>query len=1076
MSATAFVAPVTILIQAKLKVPICKMHGFTPTLWQSNLASVRRIGIAVGLYLPVLRSKKMGGGFHLRHNPEQGTGTVKTISKNAFLRAGVAPAILGFALFSGTAFSQETATEEAPGDVIVVTGSRIQSPNAISVAPVQVIGAEQIQNAGVPNLQDILLKNPTFGAPTFSRTNTGFSTNGAGAATVDLRNLGIDRTLVLINGRRVVSGIPGSPAVDLNTIPAQFIERVDVLTGGTSAVYGSDAVAGVVNIIYKSDFQGVEIGGQYGITSRGDGAEKQLNMTLGGNFGDNRGNVMLYLGYTKQNKIFTKDRSTEAGSMAIDEESLGAAVTGRDEDLFTPIRPFYSGYNPRGRYYTDNYTWTYDPTSGALRPCTSTNGGIAPATCGAFAGQQIGPDGYNRSDQRVFAVPVERYLAAFKGNYEVSDSVNLFMEGTYASTSSATNIEPFPFDSTYITDSGQVPIETRVNGAIVRNPYVPDAIYADASDTDGDGLRDIFFDKRLADLGDRTSKVDRDTFRLVVGANGNITDKWHYEVSYVYGQTKEAQSGTGQVNVLNFRNALNAIVDTDDLNENGNTTEIICADATARAQGCVPANIYGFNSLAPAANYLAAPSSLTTKIQQSVASANITGELFSLGLGAAPIGLSFGAEYRREFSSSEFDALTQAGLNAGNALPPTKGRFHVWEGYVETIVPILADTPFFKTLNVRGAIRVSDYSTVGRTFSYNYGIEWAPVEDIRFRATRAQSTRAPNISELYSPLLQDFPTGLQDPCAGITATTTGALADNCRAAPGVMANINANGAFTVTQSDLQGITSYAGGNPNLQEEKGKSWTVGVVINPRSINALRNLTLSVDWFDLKVTDAIVSTPLQFILDQCYRQGEQGFCDFITRRPGVEGANSAGSLDEVNSGASNSGGLRTSGIDVSLTYQQNLDSWGLTGTLGLNVAYTHLLKGYAIPLPGSDKDYFAGEVGASKDRFTANLNYSVGSFGVTFTGTYIGKASLDDQLTGAKPGTNPFYEVGSQFYLDTQLRYSVGDNYEFYIGADNIFDNKAPFIPGTLGGDSGISTLSGVYDVIGRKFYAGARLKF
>lgn len=1007
--------------------------------------------------------------------------TVKTFSKRALLRAGVAPAILGASLIASAATAQDTpqGADASESEAIIVTGSRIVSPNATSVAPVQVIGAAQIENSGVPNLQDILLKNPTFGAPTFSRTNTGFATSGAGAATVDLRNLGIDRTLVLINGRRVVSGIPGSPAVDLNTIPAQFIERVDVVTGGTSAVYGSDAVAGVVNIIYKSDFQGVEVGGQYGLTSRGDGAEKQLNMTLGGNFGDNRGNVMLYLGYTKQERIFTKDRSTEAGSMAIDEESLGAAVTGADEDLFTPIRPFYSGFNPRGRYYSDNYVWTYDRNTGALRPCASTNGSTNPsavAACGLAPGSTIGPDGFNRSDFRVFAVPVERYLAAFKGNYEVSDSANFFMEGTYASTSSATNIEPFPFDSTYITETGQVPIETLVGGTVVRNPFVPTAIFNDASDTDGDGLRDIFFDKRLADLGPRTSKVDRDTFRLVVGVNGSIGGTWRYEASYVFGQTKEAQSGTGQVNVLNFRNALNAIVDTTDLNGNGNTTEIICADATARAQGCVPANIFGANSLAPAAAYLAAPSSLTTKIQQSVASAGVTGELFSLGLGADPISIAAGAEYRREFSSSEFDALSQAGLNAGNALPPTKGRFHVWEGYVEAIVPILADQPFFKTLNARGAIRVSKYSTVGKTFSYNYGLEWAPVEDIRFRATRAQSTRAPNISELYSPLLQDFPSGLQDPCAGITASGGGALGDNCRAAPGVLANIAANGAFTVSQADLQGITSYAGGNLNLGEEKGKSWTVGVVINPRSIDALRNLTLSVDWFDIKVTDAIVSTPLQFILDQCYGQGEQDFCDFIVRRATPEGANSAGSLDEVNSGASNSGGLRTSGIDVSLAYQQNLDSWGLAGTLGLNVAYTHLLKGYVIPLPGSDKDYFAGEVGASKDRFTANLNYAIGSLGVTFTGTYIGKASLDDQLTGAKPGTNKFYEVGSQFYLDTQVRYSVGDNYEFYVGADNLLDNKAPFIPGTLGGDAGISTLSGVYDVIGRKFYAGAKLKF
>ncbi|WP_084214999.1 TonB-dependent receptor plug domain-containing protein [Sphingomonas sp. Ant20] len=429
---------------------------------------------------------------------------------------------------------------EAPAGEIVVTGSRIASPSATAASPLQSVGIAQIQQAGAINVQDVLLQNPAFGTPGVSRTNSSFATQGAGVATVNLRNLGEDRTLVLVNGRRFVSGLPGSSAVDLNVIPTQFLENVDILTGGASAVYGSDAVAGVVNMIYKTKFDGIQLDGQVGMSQYGDGFDRQVNALVGKNFADDRGNIMLFGGYSKQGTVLKRDRFTEAGSSAVDSTSRGY-LTGNDAELFTPQRPYLSGFAPQGRYYAGDSTFTYGQ-DGALRDCASANG---TGGCVNADGTAAGPDGFNRSDFRYLAVPVERYVAAGRANYEVSPALNLFVEGNYAKTKVSTVIEAFPLDSTFSNprNSGQIPIQTVVGGVTYRNPYVPDAIFNAATDTDNDGLRDIYFDRRLADFGPRTIRSSRDLFRIAGGANGKfLEDRFNYEVYGIYGQTKEDRS------------------------------------------------------------------------------------------------------------------------------------------------------------------------------------------------------------------------------------------------------------------------------------------------------------------------------------------------------------------------------------------------------------------------------------------------------------------------------------------------------------------------------------------------------
>ncbi len=959
--------------------------------------------------------------------------------------------------------AQAGQAEEAAPD-IVVTGSRIASPSATAASPLQTVGIAQIQQAGAINVQDVLLQNPAFGTPGISRTNSSFATQAAGVATVNLRNLGEDRTLVLVNGRRFVSGVPGSSAVDLNVIPTQFLERVDTLTGGASAVYGSDAVAGVVNMIYKTKFDGVQLDGQVGMSQYGDGFDRQINALVGKNFADGRGNVMLFGGYSKQGTVLKRDRFTEAGSSAIDSSSL-VYSTGEDADYFTPQRSL-SGYAPQGRYYAGDSIFTYGQ-DGALRNCASPNG---TAGCVNADGSAAGPDGFNRSDFRYLAVPVERYVTAGRANFEVSPALNLFVEGNYAKTKVSTVNEAFPLDSTFSNprNSGQIAIQSVVGGITYRNPYVPDAIFNAATDTDGDGLRDIYFDRRLADFGSRTSSATRDMFRIAGGANGKfLDDRFNYEVYGIYGQTKENQVGSGQFNTANFFQALNSYRDPA-------TGQIVCADPAARAAGCIPANIFGAGALAPTASYLAVPTTLSTKVTQTVAGGNVSGKLFSL-FGADPVGFSVGTEYRRETSRNDFDLLTQQGLNGNNALPSTAGRFHLWEGFGEVIAPIIQDKPFFQSLSVRGAVRVSDYSTVGTTYSYNFGGEWAPVEDIRFRVMQARSVRAPNINELFQAPQQNFPS-VSDPCIGVTATTGGTLGATCRAAPGVLANIAANGgAFAAKQEDIQGVTSFEAGNRNLQEEKGDSFTAGVVINPRSIRALRNLVVTVDYFNIRIKDAIVQTPLQYILNQCYQQGSAEYCNQITRRPAALGPNSPGSLDQLTTSFLNSGGVKTQGIDTVITYRQDLADIGLDGILGLRGSYTHLISGYTVPLPDADRDYFAGEIGASLDRFTTNASYDIDGVGLTMTGTWISQASLDDQLTGGRPGTNPLYRVKPQFYLDSQIRFQTNDGFEFYVGGSNLLNNKPPYLA-DIGASAGQDTDAGTYDALGRRYYAGVRINF
>jgi len=958
----------------------------------------------------------------------------------------------GMAISMQAAFAQDT--PDAAVTKVQVTGSRLLSASAESPTPLQILTSADIAASGAVNLQDLLQKNPTLGTPTLSRNNSNFLTSGGGVSTVNLRNLGDSRTLVLVNGRRFVSGVPGDTAVDLNTIPIDFIERVELMTGGASATYGSDAVAGVVNIILKRNFNGVLIDASTGRSDKHDDFKKKLALTFGTTSADGASNIMGHFGYSKQGAVMSKDRPGLGA--AVDQYSQGD-FDGDASTLFQPMKPFYSSFAPQGRFFTtaNGGNFTYDKAGNVIP--WSTNGSAT-----------LAATGYNRSEFRTIAVPTERYLFATNGNLALSDKHNAFFEGTYAQTKVDTNIEPFALDSAnvYPATGGTVPAELLIGGVKVRNPLIPQNLWDGSADSDEDGLRDYRFTRRLAEFGPRHASVNRGTLRLATGLKGTLpfTTDWNYDAFVSYGRTTESQSSTGQVNVLNMRSALEAIP-----NPAGGA---MCADAQAREQGCVPINVFGFNSITPEAlKYVTAPGSLETAITQKIAGGTISGEL-PWGLPAGAIGVAAGYEWRSEESSAVPDPLTQAGLNAGNAIPPTFGSYIVREEFVETRVPLLKDVIFAKNLDFRGSFRHGDYSTVGSTNSWNAGVEWAPVSDVKFRATRAISTRAPNINELYSPPSQDFPSGLIDPCEGVTATAGDAKSVACRAAPGVAANIAANGGvFTLNQADKQGISGYNRGNPNLKSEQGRSSTVGVVITPTSIPALNKFVFTADYFNIKISDAIVSTPRQFTMTQCYGGGNPTYCSFITRRPTAEGSNSAGSIKYSDTGVSNSGGKGTEGIDLTASWGDKVGP----GRLSAKVAYTYLKTLWDVPLPGEDKDESVGEVESPRSKAVINLAYKWGAFGISTTTSYTGRVGLDDQYLANFDNKEMAPKIGSYTSTDFQLTYDVKKNYQVYFGMDNAFDKKAPpIISGLPGNTTGTETDASAYDPIGRRYYLGLRV--
>ncbi len=945
---------------------------------------------------------------------------------------------ISLALAASVPAVAQDAQDEQMLEEVVVTGSRIVRSNVNAPTPITTVDSQTIEFTGQLNSADILRTLPATGVSGLTSENSNFFTSGGGINTIELRNLGEDRTLVLVNGRRYVSGLAGSNAVDWNTIPTELIDRVEVITGGASAIYGSDALAGVVNVILKDDFEGVEFNVQYGEHwDAGDDERLRMNFTAGGNFDDGKGNAVISATYSDQGGVWARDRA----NTATDDIAL-CRFTGDINDCKTS-EVLYSSFSEFGRFFVPSTGASFVVDNGV-----GPNGDVVPWVGGPEPGY-----GFNRQAFRRYSVPTERYLMSSNVTWDINDSIETFVETMVARTETSTDIEPFPHSNSDIN----------IGGISVDNPFVPqdlrDIILA-AGDTE------IQYFRRTTELITRGSDAERTTWRAVFGLRGDLDDQYNWDVFFGQGQMQDSQRSTGQLNAANFREALNA--------EIGPDGSIRCANAFARNEGCVPINLFGFGSISPdAADYVRALKIRDQSTKQTIGGANLTGDFADmLELPGGPLAFAIGYEYRKEEASDIPDPLTQSGQNAGNAEAPTFGEFESNEVYVELEAPLLSGVALAKELTVGVAYRYSDYDTIGSTDSYTARVLWQPTDSVRIRGQYARSQRAPNIAELFSPGGENF-APVSDPCNGVTATTSGRVAENCRQDPTVAARIAEVGVFDLTQTEIQGTGGFTGrGNGNLEEETADSYTLGVVFD-HDFGAPGAMTLSVDWYRIEIDALIDTVGRQTSVDFCYDSDDypnNAFCQLVVRDT-TGPAFQLGEITEVNSGFVNEGKLETEGVDVQVQWNASLNDWsdGLSGSLMATLNYGYVDTFTATKF--GTVDPLVGELGYAENEWLLNLTYAVGPFTVNWETQYI------DDVVPDKSNDLFNFSVGDYMQHDLYMSYEVTGGTVLYLGINDVFDKDEPIVlSGIPGNTTGTDTSAAIYNPIGRTAFAGVRARF
>jgi len=942
-------------------------------------------------------------------------GMKRVADMRAGLRGGSA-LFLSMAVM-GSAMAQEPVAEEA--EAIVVTGSRIARPDVESNSPVNVISQDEIKYSSTVETEQLLNALPQAVAGAGAQSNS-----GNGSATVNLRNLGTVRTLVLQNGRRIV-GASQDGVVDLNMIPTSLISRVEVVTGGASAVYGSDAMAGVVNFVTKDDFEGFEIGGSYGISDEGDAERYNIDLTVGGNFADGRGNMVFHGSYY--------DRSMVKGS-ARDHATVflaDAIVDGKPV-----LVPSGNGVTPQGTIFSPSLVGLKDPYGNTIGTA-----GIFFAPEGWRAYKTS--DGFNDRPYTNLQMPMQRWQGSVIGHYDVTDNVTAFWEGSYVHSKINSTLGAVPMSSSGFIPGFQLDL---------RNPYLDPTLRDFLSvnmDADGNNLVPVNINRRLLDGGSRTSDQTRDFYRFVVGLKGDLTDRLKWEVFYNQGQTKVTDVQGGGVLIDNFANGF--------LTNPNDPTK--CASADPK---CVVLNPFGLNSLTPEMmNYIYTDLTNITTIRQKQLGASLTGSLFSLPAG--DVGISIGAEYRKESSAFDPDQLYIQGkaLSRSAGLSKTAGSFDVAELYGELYVPILADMPGVELLAFEGGLRFSDYSTAGSVWSYKLGGEYSPFRGLKFRGLYQRAVRAPNVVELYSGKTNNAFQAVDFCNAGPERTT--AERDFCVNTLGVPAAV-----ADVFQQENQQIRAVTGGNPNLQEETSDTWSVGAVIRP---DFVPNLQLTVDYYNIKIVDAIGSFGggLQSVITACNANlsVDNVFCAPLRNRT------PDGQLFDVPLLNANIANMKATGVDFRLDYRHNVGA----GSLNYYLAGTYLIDSITQGSPIANAINCAGYIGGGSCstanptwRFTQRLTWEMEKLQLSLRHRFIGSAK-DGRIAGAKASgaATPLLavpETGDVHYFDLGANYDVKENFSFFANIDNLFDRDPPFY----------LYERETYDAIGRRFTIGFRANF
>jgi len=968
------------------------------------------------------------------------THTVALAVRRALMFGAISTAVVApFAHAQDTAGAAELET-------IVVTGSRIKQANLESSSPVTQVTAADIEAQGVTRVEDLINQLPQA----FASQNATVSNGASGTATVDLRGLGDSRTLVLVDGRRMPYGGVGQSAADLNQIPSQLIERVEVLTGGASAIYGSDAIAGVVNFITKKDFEGVEVSGQYSfyqhkndfggpgavklrdvIAGRAatnpaqfklpddnvtDGFGREASLLVGMSTEDGRGNFTAYAGWMENDEVLQRDRDFSACSLNAGPTvsfSCGGSSTANPARLTD-----FATYN----FAADGTTWRN------------------------FSGAT---DQYNFGPTNHYLRPATRYNAGASGHYELNDRVDVYTQMMFTDYRSIAQIAP---GGIFIGDTSTINCD---------NPYLPAGRLAAIGCTPAlvasGGSTTMYIGRRNTEGGGRQQSFSNTSFRAIVGARGALSDNWDYDVSIQRSTVKANEQTLNYFVIDRVNKALDAV-----RLPNGT---IGCRDAGARAAGCVPYNPFQAGGVTQAAlDYLQAPGISVGSIDQDVALATVSGDSgFKFPTADETVQVALGAEYRRDKLKRETDALlaTEGLSGVGGATIGITGSTKVTDLFAEARVPLVQGAAFAENLVADFAYRYSDYGDID-TNTYKVGLDWSPVESFKVRGSFQRAVRAANIIELFTAQGFNLFDIDGDPC-GVDART--ATAAQCIATGVPAANVGS----AALDSPAGQYQFLQGGNPALQPEESDTYTVGVIFQPEFVPGL---VMSVDWFNIRIEDTISTFGAENTLKACYTNNDAAACSRIRRN--ALGQLWLGSGNVVNTNI-NIGAVETSGIDINATYS-GLEI-GSFGELNFNLTGTYLQDLTTEPGPGLAAYDCVGFFGSScgtpnpqwRHQFRTGWD-TPWNLNLALTWRY-----YDAVKQFGAPAGRIDSAFGAQSYFDLVGTYDFSEKTSVVLGVNNILDTD-PDINGSVGTSGNGNTYPQTYDALGRYVFARVRVKF
>ena len=920
-----------------------------------------------------------------------------------------------------------TPTPASPADSgseIVVTGSRIARPDLVASSPVAVISGEALKQVNAVTVEQILAANPQFTAGFGQSSNN----PGDGSATVNLRNLGTQRTLVLIDGKRAPSYDTGG-TVDVNSIPTALIKRIDILTGGASAVYGSDAIAGVVNFILDDRFKGLTADASSQITGQGDGAEYNASLTGGVKLGD-RGNLIVSGGYSKREGVFYAARP----------------------ELSTAI----SSYDLVSSGGSSNTIPTAFDVPGAGRQQIQTDGSLRKP----IVRYNFNPVNYAQS-------PFRRINVMALGRYELGDHIEAYGRANYSDnkvtlTLASTATAGFPFN----IDPTNPFLSAAERNAFFNTTLNPGLQINDGTGVAGDptaraGTSTIGIRRRIVETGGRIEEFRTKNKQVVGGFRGDLGGlKW--DVSAQYGESKKNSLLRNDLSYTALVQALDVVA--------GPGGAPACFDPS---NGCVPLNLFNVGVIPQSSlAFVLRDAHSATKTSQFIAGGNIGGDISFLRspLAHGAPAFSVGAEYRKEKGSTAVDPLYASGdliyYGQGQNI---KGAYSVKEVYGELKVPLVQERPGFYSLGIELGGRYSHYSTVGNVKSYKFGGDYAPVQGVRFRSIYQRAVRAPNIYELFSPSVAGTGGLGIDPCAGPNVSSQIATVCYAQGAPA--------GSVGTIPGPISGqINIFTGGNPRLQAEKSDTFTAGVVLNPPR---LRGFTASLDYFNIRIKNAVSTTSPFLTVQQCYSSPSTGnpACTGIIRNP-IDGSLSGPTQVGVPAGLGNVAAISTKGLDINVGYRAG-SNMGFHYGISLAGTYTKHYKFQGDP--NSTANECAGFFGPVCDyeplpKWKHVVDARVGWKTVSFLTRwrYLGAIKADTSLSG--PDGIVLQRIRPYSYFDETINFDISNRFSMRLGVLNAFDKKPPIVGDTTGSTAGAgSTFPNTYDVLGRSFFAGVTVK-